>query len=129
MSDPSCPISGNGPSKLLFIRLMVLRLGKFLRESKSIVPLSPMFSSFRPQILPWLQRTPSQLDCSSAVHGEVEAFQVGNRAELFCKKSLNFRRDSESDEEEEEEEEAKTIMKKKRRKRRLNGFVLKIIMV
>ncbi|EXC12818.1 hypothetical protein L484_008209 [Morus notabilis] len=78
--------------------------------------------------MPWLQRTPSQLDCSLAVHGEVEAFQVGNRAELFCKESLNFRRDSESDEEE-EEEEAKTIMKKKRRKIRLNGFVLKIIMV
>lgn len=50
---------------------------------------------------------------------------MGTRAELFCKESLNFRRESES-----EKEEANAIRKKKkRRKRRLNGLVLKTIIM
>lgn len=83
--------SGQVLSKSLFMKLRVLRFGNCWRASTSMSPLSPMFSSFNPQIFPsCVHRTPTQLGWSPE-HGDVDIFQVENTVLFsFCRESLNL---------------------------------------
>ena len=103
-------IEGQVVSKSLFMKLRVLRFGNCWRESTSMTPLSPIFSSLRPHNLPPAQRTPTQLALLPE-HGGVEEFQV-DKALSLANECLTWRSNSDS-----EEPEEKATTNRRRRQR------------
>lgn len=91
LSAPSRVKLGKEPSKSLFMKLRLLKLGNLERASTSIIPCKAIFSSCSPQTSPLSHTTPFQ-----PLHGEVEASQLANAA-VFLRDSLNLSRTLPSD--------------------------------
>ncbi|KAL6986492.1 hypothetical protein U1Q18_019852 [Sarracenia purpurea var. burkii] len=82
-------------SKSLFIRLIVLSTENSVRDSTSMAPNSPIFSSFKPQTLLSSQRTLIQLALLPE-HGATEAFFQLDNAVLLAREFLKSTRISDS---------------------------------